>query len=224
TRMLTKSEQLFERLCETRGIAWRRIPEGETKTPDYEITISSVDVLVEVKQLDENDEDRRVNAASLRDEDTPGMECPSERIRHQIAEAYIQLKSCYRAGLATGVVLYNNAGFLNYIDGWTVTKAMFGDYGYRFGMPAPSGGAIVPLGAGFMGKRKVSRNTCRALGFVAVLKETSQYGLGLEVYHNPFAAVRLEPSRLSQLATDQFIHTNPHDSNYVRWQPTRIEV
>ncbi len=109
-------------------------------------------------------------------------------------------------------------------DCWTVTKAMFGDYGYRFGIPAPSGGTIVTLGAGFMGGRKVTRNTCRVLSFVAVLKETSQDDLGLEVYHNPFATVRLEPSRLSQLATDQFIHTNPHDGNYVRWQPTRIEA
>lgn len=223
-RMPTKSEQLFERLCQTRRITCRRIPEGKTKTPDYELTISSVAVLVEVKQLDENNEDRMINEALSRGEETPGVECPSERVRHQIAEAYVQLKACYRAGLATGVVLYNNAGPLTYIDSWTVTKAMFSDYGYRFGIPAPSGGHIVTLRAGFMRGRKVTRNTCRVLSFVAILKETSQGDLGLEVYHNPFATVRLEPSTLSNLATDQFIHSNPHDGNYVRWQPIRLEV
>jgi hypothetical protein len=222
--MLTKSEQLFERLCQTRGVACRRIPEGNTKTPDYELTISSVGVLVEVKQLDENDKAQMINEAFSRGEETPGAECPSGRVRHQIAEAYIQLKACYRIGLATGVVLYNNAGFLNYIDGWTVTKAMFGDYGYRFGIPAPSGGSIVTLGAGFMGRRKVTRNTYRVLSFVAVLKEAAPGGLSLEVYHNPFATMRLEPSTLSHLAVEQFVHSNPHAGKWVHWQPTRLEA
>jgi hypothetical protein len=220
--MPTNSEQLFERLCQTRGLACQRIPEGKTKTPDYQVTISSVDILVEVKQLDENDENRIINTAFSRGGETPGIECPAERVRHQIGEAYGQLKACHRADLPTGVVLYNNAGFLTYIDCWTVTKAMFGDYGYRFGVLAPSDGAIVTLGAGFMGKRKVTRTTYRALSFVAVLQEDSQGDLGLTAYHNPFATVPLEPALLSQLAIDQFIHTNPHGGKYVRWQPTRI--
>jgi hypothetical protein len=222
--MPTRSEQLFERLCQERGVSCRRIPEGNTKTPDYELTISSVGILVEVKQLDENDEDRAINEAFSRDDETPGVECPAGRVRHQIAQAYIQLKACYHTGLATGVVLYNNAGFLNYIDEWTVTKAMFGDYGYRFGIPAPSGGPIVTLGAGFMGGRKVTKDTCRVLSFVAVLKETTLGGLALEAYHNPFASVQLDPATLSHLATEQFIHSNPHTGKWVHWQPTRLEA
>ena len=222
--MLTRSEQLFERFCQTRGVICRRIPEGKTKTPDYELTISSVGILVEVKQLDENDEDRRVNEAFSRGEGTPGGECPSGRVRHQIAEAYTQLKACYRSGLATGAVLYNNAGFLNYIDEWTVITAMFGDYGYQFGIPAPAGGPIVTLGAGFMGGRKVTRNTCRVLSFVAVLKETVLDGLVLEAYHNPFASVRVEPSVLSRVATEQFVHADPHTGKWVHWQPARLEA
>lgn len=180
--MLTTSEQLFEHLCQSLEVTYRRIPESNTKTPDYELTVSSVNILVEVKQLDENDEDQLINAAFSRGEETPGEKCPSSRVRHKIAEAYSQLKACYRRGLATGAVLYNNAGFLNYIDTWTVTTAMFGDYGYRLGIPAPSGDPIVTLGAGFMGGRKVTRNTCRALSFVAVLKETAQHSLCLVAY------------------------------------------
>lgn len=221
-RMLTKSEQLFERLCQTRGITFRRIPEGKTKTPDYMLTLSSGDVLVEVKQLDENDEDRMINRALLCGEETPGVECPSDRVRHKIAEAYVQLKAYCRAGLPAGIILYNNAGHLTYMDSWTVTKAMFGDYGYRTGIPTLSGGHIVTLGAGFMERRKVTKNTSRVLSFVAVMKEGPKDVLGLEVYHNPFAVVRLDPLRLSLLATEQFIHANPHDGKYVCWQPARI--
>lgn len=222
--MLTRSEELFERLCQTQGIACRKIPESKTKTPDYEIAVSSVSVLVEVKQLDENDEDRRINEALSIGGETPGVECPSDRVRHHIADAYGQLKAYNRAGLATGVVLFNNAGPLTYIDSWTVTKAMFGNYGYRIGISAPSGGPIVTLGSGFMGGRKLTRNTCRFLSFVAVLKETSKKQVIIEAYHNPFAAVHLRPSTLSALATDQFIHPNPHDDNWVRWEPIHLEV
>jgi hypothetical protein len=222
--MLTRSQELFERLCLTRGIACRKILEGKTKTPDYEVSVSSLCVLVEVKQLDENDEDRKINEALLNDDETPGVECPSNRVRQQIADAYVQLKAYNRTDLATGIVLFNNAGPLTYIDPWTVTKAMFGNYGYRLGITARSGGAIVPLGAGFMGGRKVTKNSFRGLSFVAVLKESSKDVLSLEVYHNPFATVRMEPSILSILATEQFIHPNPHDGIWVEWEPVCLSV
>jgi hypothetical protein len=217
--MPTKSELLFERLCTAKRILWQKIPEGKMKTPDYELKISPVNLLVEVKQLDENDEDRIINAASLQDKDMPAAECPSDRVRQKIAEAYRQLKAHCRTGLGTGLVLYNNAGRLTFIDCWTVIIAMFGNYGFRIGMPI-SGGAIVTTGAGFMGHRKVTRNTCRALSFVAVLQDD----LSFEIYHNPFATVSLEPSSLTQLATAQFIHDNPHEGKYVPWEPRRIET
>lgn len=222
--MLTKSEELFELLCSTRGITYRRIPEGKTKTPDYEVTLlPSVNILVEVKQLDENEEDLAIKDAFSRDEDTPGTECPAERVRHQIAEAYVQLKASHRTGLATGVVLCNNSGFHNYIDEWTVTRAIFGNYGYRIGMPA-AGGPIVTSGAGFMGGRKLTRNTCRILSFVAVMKKQGSDAPILTAFHNPYATVRVEPSMLSCLASEQFIHPDPHKGNWVQWQHTRIEV
>ena len=222
--MLTVSEQLFERLCQTRAITYKRIPEGRTKTPDYQLMIDSVNILVEVKQLDENDGDRRINEALCRRDDTPGVECPSNRVRLHIVAAYRQLKAYHRAGLATGIVLHNNAGPLTYIDSWTVTKAMFGDYGYRFGIPVSPRGPIVDLGAGFMGKRKVTRNTCRVLSFVSVLRKDSSNTLVLEAYHNPFATVPLPPSVMSSIASSQFIHDNPHDGKWVHWQPKRLDL
>jgi len=222
--MLTVSEQLFENLCQTKEIPYQRIPEGKTKTPDYELTIDSANILVEVKQLDETDEDRRMYEALNRGNDTPVVECPSNRVRLQIAAAYRQLKAYYRSGHAAGIVLYNNAGHLNFIDSWTVTKAMFGDYGYRYGIPATPNASFVGLGAGFMGKRKVTRNTCRVLSFLSVLTKDSKNNLILEAYHNPFATVHLSPSVLSRLAEKQFIHYNPHVGTWIYWQPKRLNV
>jgi hypothetical protein len=57
---MTSSERYFERFCERRGIAIRRLPEGPDKTPDYEIVVDGIEIVAEVKQIEPNAEDRDV--------------------------------------------------------------------------------------------------------------------------------------------------------------------
>ena len=54
----TKSEQAFEDYCTTVGVAWTRIEESDTKTPDYELEIDGRTVIAEVKEVDRNPEER----------------------------------------------------------------------------------------------------------------------------------------------------------------------
>ena len=216
--MQTESEILFERLCKEKDVNYQKISTAKTKTPDYRLITESSSILIEVKQLDENEQDKAIADAFSRDEETPGTECPSKRVQNKIKDAYEQLKAVDCEDIATGVILYNNAGFHNYIDQWTVTTAMFGKYRYKLKVPA-SGGSIVTTGVGFAGSRKLTETSCRNLSFVAVLKKQRSDKLSLAVFHNPFAIVRLEPSVLSYFADEQFIHPNPHKGNWVQWQP-----
>ena len=51
----TESEMLFEQFCESAGLTLLlvpRSPESEVKTPDYEVHLGDVCLIVEVKQLD----------------------------------------------------------------------------------------------------------------------------------------------------------------------------
>lgn len=218
----TFSEQLFEELCTRKHVAIRRIPVDESKTPDYEVRLGPVKVLVEVKQLDENSEDQALNAALCRGEPLPPILSQVKRVRKQIADGYVQLKAGARAQVPTILVLYNNAGLLRSIDSFTVTRAMFGEYGVKFGLPRDVRADIQVLRQGFMGHRKLTRNTCCGLSVVAVLKDARWGSLRLDAYHNPFAEVALGPSKLAYLAIEQYMHPNPHDGLLVDWEPVKI--
>lgn len=96
------------------------------------------------------------------------------------------------------IVVYNNSGAWNWIDTFTIAKAMFGSFGIMFGLQPDH--KISVVGHGYLGQRKVTRTTCRSLGVVGVLKRGEGDTIGLDCYHNPFAAVPVEPVLLSGLA------------------------
>lgn len=55
----TVSEQLFESYCAAHGSSCIPIPKCDRPTPDYRVTAGNRDVLVEVKKLRPNEDDRR---------------------------------------------------------------------------------------------------------------------------------------------------------------------
>ena len=56
----TISEELFEKLCSTRGVECDRIPETTEKTADYHVSLGSLALITEVKQLDPSNEDKKL--------------------------------------------------------------------------------------------------------------------------------------------------------------------
>ena len=54
----TISEREFEAFCNARGIAFERVPEATTRTPDYELALGATRVVVEVKETEPNAEER----------------------------------------------------------------------------------------------------------------------------------------------------------------------
>ena len=217
----TISEQLFEALCSARSVPCRRIPEGVVKTADYEILLDPTNVITEVKQLDQNQADKEMEAALGRGAG-PGAIAPSDRVQQQISDAYPQLKRSSEGKLPTMVVLYNNAGLHNWIDSWTVSKAMFGSFGFTLAKTPDD--RIVVTKQGYMGERKVTQDTCRALSVVAVINNPSSGEITLDAYHNPFATIPINPKLLSRLASKQYQHPSPHSGNMVSWEPLKLET
>jgi hypothetical protein len=95
------------------------------------------------------------------------------------------------------IVVYNNSGEWNWIDTFTVSKAMFGSYGIVLGLQPDQ--TIVVAGQGYLGQRKVTKDTFRSLSVIALLKRVRADAVALECYHNPFAHVPVEPSLLADL-------------------------
>jgi hypothetical protein len=54
----TSSEICFEILCADLGISLTRIPAGNSKAPDYELTIDKQLIITEVKEMARNKEEQ----------------------------------------------------------------------------------------------------------------------------------------------------------------------
>jgi hypothetical protein len=147
---------------------------------------------------------------------------PSDRVQRLISDGYAQIKRSADGNAPTMIVVYNNSGDWNWIDGFTVSKAMFGSFGFKLGLRADQ--TIAVTRHGYMNQRKVTKSTFRSLSVVGVMKRQASNELHLDCYHNPFANIPVSPELLSPLAASQFIHPNPHDDGFVMWEPTKIET
>jgi hypothetical protein len=215
----TESESLFELLCAAKDVPCERVPEGATSTHDYNLTLDSGVVATEVKQIDPNDADEARNKPENRNLEAGA---PVDRVRKLISKAYRQLKVPMRAQVPCLLVLYNNAGLVNWIDGFTVTTAMFGRF--AFDLALCTDGVMRVAGHGFRGGRKMTSNSCRGLSAVAVLEREGRGRVTLTAYHNPFATVPLASTQLAELAEEQYRHDGPHGRGFVRFAPSMIEI
>lgn len=210
----TVSEVLFEKLCATQGFNCSRIPENSTKnakTADYNVSLDSLTLITEIKQLNPNDKDKKL-AEVWGTPKSPGVVAPSNRIQGLLEEGYPQIKRSSAGTYPTMIVVYNNSGRWNWIDTFTVAKAMFGSYGIELGLQ--SNQTVAVTGQRYLGKRKVTKDTFRSLSVVGVLKHGQSDTLTLDCYHNPFALIPINPSLLAGLANEQYMHTNPHDRGF----------
>lgn len=217
----TTSEGLFEKLCFARGVGCTRIPETTEKTADYRVSLRSLTLIAEVKQLDPNDKDEKL-AEVWGTGESPGSVAPSNRVQALIEKGYPQIKLSSERRWPTMIIIYNNSGDWNWIDTFTVSKAMFGSPGVVLSLQPDQ--TIAVAGQGYLGQRKVTKDTFRSLSVVGVLTRVRADVVSLECYHNPFANLPVEPSLLADLAEAQYLHPNPHDRGFTPWEPKKIET
>lgn len=98
----TVAEAVFEGFCDSNNIACEKITEGSEATPDYNVTLNGVCVVVEVKQIDKDDDFNSKDGVSTR---TVGS-----HIRNKIHDTRIrkQLKNASTDGIPTVLLVYNN--------------------------------------------------------------------------------------------------------------------
>jgi hypothetical protein len=217
----TISEIHFENLCASKGIECDRIQESGTESADYRVSLGATTLIAEIKQLDPNDEDKKLNEVWGTPQ-SPGAVAPSDRVQGLLNKGYHQVKRSSEGKWPTMIVVYNNSGEWNWIDTFTVAKAMFGSYGIVFGLQPDQ--TIDEIGRGYLGERKVTKDSFRALSAVGVLKVKRSGTMELCCYHNPYASVPIEPSLLAGFADTQYTHPNPHDRGFVPWEPRQNEI
>lgn len=96
-----EAETLFESFCHTHRIAWERIPNGQTRTPDYLVyLLDGESVYFEVKQLDADDS---FDASAGHYSRNVGA-----HIRKKIADARKQVQPGASEGVPCVLLVYNN--------------------------------------------------------------------------------------------------------------------
>ena len=90
----TLSEYLFERFCDEHVIPCQRIPEAQTKTPDYELSHGSARIIVEIKEIEPNKEELEAERIVLERGVGPVIgHLPGDRLRSKIAVSSKQIKA-----------------------------------------------------------------------------------------------------------------------------------
>ena len=196
---LTHSETLFEALCQQEGFPFRRVPRREgVRTPDYLVGPLFKRIVVEVKQLEPNEEERRQQAEFDAGRIVTFGGTPGHRVRKEIDDGYPQLRAMTHGCRPGILVLYDNVHMPHiHLEPYAIKAGM---YGLEQVLIAPAidgsvGSRFVDIVFG--PKRKVGPERNRALSAVCHLYKDAADHVGLEVFHNVYAAVPLNPARLA---------------------------
>jgi hypothetical protein len=193
------SETLFEQLCSSHGIPCERIATEAVRTPDFAISLRSIRVICEVKQIDPNVEDLQ-EMQNVSSAQATGRFVPN-RLRAKLKNVSGQLKAATLAGSPTMLVVYDNTPFKMYTDHLDVAQAMFG--AHSVAVSKGSDAHPVVSDPFFGGNRGLTPNHNTAVSALAILDGGPTSVLSLRVYHNPYAAVVLNPDLLEGLPVVQ---------------------
>ena len=206
--MKTESETLFEKLCSEKRIQFEPVPTEENlRTPDYRIWLDTIEIIVEVKQMELNKDDLK-----FIENVTKGIDVPNGfrgtghiRIRNIIDDAYPQLKNFAKDFHPSIVVACDLTKGLSHLDNEDVLNAMYGDEVVIISDLPKDFAEANPTRHKFGGNRKVTKGTKRSLSAVALLgfNEFNEMGR-LEVFHNIHASIPLDPQVAWQIADRQF--------------------
>lgn len=90
---MTESEIKFEQFRSARNIPFERIDTGHSATPDYDIFVNDQKIVVEVKELDVNEEEKKIlQKIATQRTLVWGSDRVGDRIRYKIDDAKRQLE------------------------------------------------------------------------------------------------------------------------------------
>lgn len=195
---LTQSEALFEQWCHDHNIVCRRIHEARVqghKRPDYAIKVSGHWCIVEIKQLDQTQNDKALLQEILTGIPPVRWVNPGTRLRKPIRDAASQLRKFSQRGFQTVVCFFDiTIGF--YLERFHIEQAMFGQQILGFEVSSDPGHEPRFLGSRFGKNATLTQDNNTSISAVAAFRQPAGSGLVVDLYHNPYARV-LIPHKLS---------------------------
>ena len=214
----TFAEYLFERFCDERGVPCSRIPETESKTPDYELYPETTPVVVEVKEIEPNDEE--MESERLLHERGWGNATggtPGERVRRKIAAASGQIKARSQERLPSLLVICDQAREVGHVEPYHIRVAMYGLEQINVAVPPPGMGSPYAVGMSYGPKRKMTPDCNTSISAIASIFMTARDVIKLFVFHNKYAKVPLDPALLNVEGVRQFKLGEPESGRTADW-------
>ena len=204
---MTKSELLFEKFCQVRCIRYERISPGASKTPDYGIYVDETKIIIEVKEIDANADEKQ----KIKEFDAQGTisikSRLGKRIYDKITDAAGKFKDSVLNGHPSVLVLYNKVRLYKHTSPGDILAGMYGRlYFPVFGNPGES----LKIGEIKSGpKKKMTPDINTSISAVGVLEESSSGDPHFSVYHNFHAKVHLDPLLLSRFSIKSYWVNDP---------------
>jgi hypothetical protein len=217
--LMTHSEIFFKKYCARLEIKCIPFQTGESKTPDYELIIDEQRIIVEVKEIDRN----RSEHESLRQygrEEASGV--PGDRVRRKIWKASSQIIALTQEIYPSILVLYDltRGGHLN---PYLIRVAMYGLEQIDVMVPVNPSESPYYTGMSYGPKRRMTKDNNTSISAIGVLSTPRPYEIVLDIYHNKYAAVPLNPQLLTKYIIHQFILEDELPGKTAKWKEWVIQ-
>lgn len=212
---MTKSEENTIKLFKEIGLDLVRVKERAEKTPDFFVETDKQKIFIEVKEINENKEEKDFLLKIDNKEKISAFDSPEigKRFRPPINAANKQLKSSCKSNEAGLIIIQDIRNFLNRSEcpHEEVKLAMFGDRVTWLNVGTGQ------FEADLFDKNKTTteqKNTTTS-AVCLLTKDLENGNLKLHIYHNPYAKVPLiSPVFKSSKVSEYSIHITKAYSNF----------
>ena len=227
--MKTQSERWFEDYCSAHAVACERIAEEDGRTPDYELTMDGQRLVVEVKEISLNKEERE--SARLVSERGYGIvlsPTPGNRVRKKIGDSSAQIKARTCGVYPSMLVLCELKGGCGqvggHLDSYNIRVAMYGLEQVHVVVPSDRDQTAYAAGMSYGPKRKMTEEDNTSISAIGVLSTPKASEIVLHVYHNKHATVPLDSRLLASRGIAQFRLEDDVPLNTAKWEELVVQT
>jgi hypothetical protein len=217
--MKTESEELFEKACGKYGFPVRRIAEGDERRPDYEVCPSGIKIIVEVKQIDVNDEEKNLLQEMESGKIVSFRNKSGARVRSKIKSSSKQIANLAKGKYPGILALYDNTPFAvgSHLESYNIKSGMYGLEQYILNRPANVDDPINVIDARFGPKRKMTMEHNTSISAIAVLSRAEDQ-VELCLYHNCFSAIPLGFKIFLECGIPQYCISQKRNREFQEWE------
>lgn len=217
---MTHAETFFEKFCATAGIKCDPIQTERDRTPDYELTIEGQRIIVEVKEINRNKDEKEPLRQHGREE---GHGTPGDRVRGKIRKASPQIKALTKGIYPSILVLFDRT-WGGHLDPYYIRVAMYGLEQIHMNVPINPSISPYATGMSYGPKQKMTAGDNTSISAIGVLSTPGPNEIVLNVYHNKYAAVPLDPKLLAEHSIHQFKLEDEVSEKTAKWKDLAVQL